>query len=209
MAVTGLIAVAVLLVIMNWFFHKVYWTKWIGKRNAQRKRVLAGGFIGGQLVGLIALGFTSVYREGFEVVLFLQNLQLQAGTGTVLEGVAIGVAGTVAVGIATFFLQQKLPYKRMLVVTGVMLGVVLVVMIGGSARTMQDIGWLTTTPIGVQFPDWWARWFEVVPTWETVGAQGFAGVLVLGSYFAARYVKVRRPVRRGEEPAVRPVAPSA
>jgi high-affinity iron transporter len=30
MAVTGLIAVAVLLVIMNWFFHKVYWTKWIG-----------------------------------------------------------------------------------------------------------------------------------------------------------------------------------
>jgi high-affinity iron transporter len=209
MAVTGLIAVAVLLVIMNWFFHKVYWTKWIGKRNAQRKRVLAGGFVGGQVVGLVALGFTSVYREGFEVVLFLQNLQLQAGTGTVLEGVAIGLAGTAAVGIATFFLQQKLPYKRMLVVTGVMLGVVLVVMIGGSARTMQDVGWLTRTPIGVQFPDWWARWFEVVPTWETVGAQAFAAVLVLGSYFAARYVKVRRPVRRGEEPAVRPITPSA
>jgi high-affinity iron transporter len=209
MAVTGLIAVAVLLVIMNWFFHKVYWTKWIGKRNAQRKRVLAGGFIGGQVVGLVALGFTSVYREGFEVVLFLQNLQLQAGTGTVLEGVAIGLAGTVAVGIATFFLQQKLPYKRMLVVTGVLLGVVLVVMIGGSARTLQDVGWLPTTPIGVQFPDWWARWFEVVPTWETVGAQAFAAVLVLGSYFAARYLKVRRPVRRGEEPAVRPLAPSA
>jgi high-affinity iron transporter len=209
MAVTGLIAVAVLLVIMNWFFHKVYWTKWIGKRNAQRKRVLAGGFVGGQVVGLVALGFTSVYREGFEVVLFLQNLQLQAGTGTVLEGVAIGLAGTAAVGIATFFLQQKLPYKRMLVATGVMLGVVLVVMIGGSARTMQDVGWLTTTPIGVQFPDWWARWFEIVPTWETVGAQAFAAALVLGSYFAARYVKVRRPVRRGEEPAMRPVAPSA
>ncbi|HEX4679612.1 MAG TPA: FTR1 family protein [Gaiellaceae bacterium] len=209
MAVTGLIAVAVLLVIMNWFFHKVYWTKWIGKRNAQRKRVLAGGFIGGQVVGLIALGFTSVYREGFEVVLFLQNLQLQAGTGTVLEGVAIGLAGTAAVGIATFFLQQKLPYKRMLVVTGVMLGVVLVVMIGGSARTMQDVGWLPTTPIGVQVPNWWARWFEVVPTWETVGAQAFAAVLVLGSYFAARYVKVGRPARRGEQPAVRPVAPSA
>jgi high-affinity iron transporter len=209
MAVTGLIAIAVLLVIMNWFFHKVYWTKWIGKRNAQRKRVLAGGFVGGQVVGLVALGFSSVYREGFEVVLFLQSLQLQAGTATVLEGVAIGLAGTAAVGIATFFLQQKLPYKRMLVVTGVMLGVVLVVMIGGSARTMQDVGWLTTTPIGVQFPDWWARWFEVVPTWETVGAQAFAAVLVLGSYFAARYVKVRRPLRRGEEPAIRPVTPTA
>jgi high-affinity iron transporter len=209
MAITGLVAIAVLLVVMNWFFHKVYWTKWIGKRNAQRKRVLAGGFLGGQVLGLVLLGFSSVYREGFEVVLFLQNLQLQAGSATVLEGVAIGLAGTVAVGIATFFLQQKLPYKRMLVVTGILLGVVLVVMVGGSARTLQDIGWLSATPIGVRFPDWWARWFEVVPTWETVGAQAFAAVAVIGSYFAAEYLKVRRPRRRGEETAVRPVAPSA
>jgi high-affinity iron transporter len=210
-AVTGLIAIAVLLVIMNWFFHKVYWTKWIGKRNAQRKRVLAGGgILGAQLLGLVALGFSSVYREGFEVVLFLQSLQLQAGTGTVLEGVGIGLAGTVAVGLVTFFLQQKLPYKRMLVVTGVMLGVVLVVMVGGSARTLQDVGWLSRTDVGVTFPDWWARWFEVVPTWETLGAQALAATLVVASYFAAEYLKVRRPKTRGEEPAVpaaQPVTP--
>ncbi len=206
-AVTGLIAIAVLLVIMNWFFHKVYWTKWIGKRNAQRKRALAGGMIGGQIAGLVLLGFSSVYREGFEVVLFLQTLQLEAGTGTVLEGVLIGLAATVAVGFAMFFLQQKLPYKRMLVVTGVMLGVVLVVMVGGSARTLQDVGWLSRTDVGVAFPDWWARWFEVVPTWETLGAQGFAAVLVVGSYFAAEWLRVRRPRRRGELQAVRPVAP--
>jgi high-affinity iron transporter len=207
-AITGLLAIAVLLVVMNWFFHKVYWTKWIGRHNAQRKRVLAGGFVGGQVLGLVALGFTSVYREGFEVVLFLQNLQLQAGTGTVLEGVAIGLAGTAAVGLVTFFLQQKLPYKKMLVVTGVMLGVVLVVMTGGSARTLQDLGWLSTTPIGVRFPDWWARWFEVVPTWETVGAQALAAVVVVGSYFAAEHLKVRRPSRGGEQPAVRTAVPS-
>jgi len=206
-AITGLIAIAVLLVVMNWFFHKVYWTKWIGKRNAQRKRALAGGIIGGQVVGLLLLGFSSVYREGFEVVLFLQTLQLQAGTATVLEGVAIGLAATVAVGVAMFFLQQKLPYKRMLVVTGVMLGVVLVVMVGGSARTLQDVGWLSTTPVGVQFPDWWARWFEVVPTWETIGAQAVAATLVIGSYFAAEWLKVRRPRRQGAPQAVRPVAP--
>ena len=36
-AVTGLLAIGVLLVIMNWFFHKVYWTQWIGRRNDQRK----------------------------------------------------------------------------------------------------------------------------------------------------------------------------
>lgn len=210
-AVTGLIAVAVLLVVMNWFFHKVYWTKWIGSRNAQRKRVLArtaaSGFIGAQLLGLLALGFTSVFREGFEVILFLQNLQLKTGTGTVLEGVAIGLAGTVAVGVVTFFLQRKLPYKRMLVATGLLLGVVLVVMIGGSARTLQDVGWLSRTPIGVPFPDWWARWFEVVPTWETLGVQTLAVLVVVGSYFTAGYLKVRAPRKRGEAAAVRATEP--
>ena len=96
----------------------------------------------------------------------------------------------------------------MLVFTGVLLGVVLVVMVGGSARTLQDVGWLSRTPIGVQFPDWWARWFEVVPTWETLGAQLLAAGLVVGSYFAAEYVKVRAPRRRGEEAAVRATEPS-
>ena len=95
----------------------------------------------------------------------------------------------------------------MLVVTGVLLGVVLVVMVGGSARTLQDLGWLPTTPLGVQFPDWTARWFEVVPTWETIGAQVFAAGLVIASYFAAEYVRVRRPRRRGEAAALRPAAP--
>ena len=213
LAITGLIAVGVLLVIMNWFFHKVYWTQWIGKRNDQRKRALArsaeGGVLTGQAIALVLLGFSSVYREGFEVVLFLQTLQLQAGTSAVLEGVAIGLAGTAAVGVTMFFLQQKLPYRRMLVVTGILLGVVLVVMIGGSARTLQDLGWIPTTPLGVTFPDWLARWFEVVPTVETLGLQLLAALLVVGSYFAARYVKVQRPLARGETPAIRPDAPPA
>jgi high-affinity iron transporter len=201
-AVTGLIAIGVLLVILNWFFHRIYWTAWIGKRNQQRKRLLdeseeRRGLLGGQLLGLVVLGFTSVYREGFEVVLFLQNLELQAGTPTVLEGVALGLLGTAAVGIVTFKLQQRLPYRRMLVVTGVLLGLVLVVMVGGSARTLQDVGWLPTTPIGVGFPDWLARWFELVPTWETIGAQVLAAGVVLGSYVLAERMKRRPAGARG------------
>src|SRR6476659_689494 len=112
-AITGFIAVVVLLVVLNWFVHTVYWSQWIGRHHRQRKKLLAKtGFAA--TLGLIALGFTSVYREGFEVVLFLQNLQLQAGTATVLEGVAIGLAATAAVGLVTFWLHHRLPYKRML-----------------------------------------------------------------------------------------------
>jgi high-affinity iron transporter len=60
-AATGLLAVAVLLVVMNWFFHKVYWTGWIAAHN-RRRRELQGTPGGGRrlLFGLALLGFTAV-----------------------------------------------------------------------------------------------------------------------------------------------------
>src|SRR6266550_4156106 len=39
-AATGLLAVIVLLVIMNWFFHKIYWGGWIRAHNRRRKALL-------------------------------------------------------------------------------------------------------------------------------------------------------------------------
>src|SRR3954449_9295532 len=40
-AITGFIAVVVLLVVLNWFVHSVYWSQWIGKHHRQRKKLLA------------------------------------------------------------------------------------------------------------------------------------------------------------------------
>src|SRR3954447_16384533 len=205
-AITGFVAIVVLLVVLNWFVHKVYWSEWIGRHHRQRKRVLARVGIGATL-GLVLLGFTSVYREGFEVVLFLQTLELQAGSATVLEGVALGLAGTAVVGVLTFWLHRKLPYKRMLVLTGCMLGLVLVVMIGGTAATFQDLGWLPSHPLPFAVPEWLGAWFEIYPTYETVGAQLLAAVFVAGSYLLAKHMLVRRPASRGEQPAVRAEAP--
>src|SRR4051812_5548228 len=71
-AITGFIAIVVLLIVLNWFVHKVYWSQWIGRHHRQRRRVLARAGLSATF-GLVALGFTSVYREGFESVLFLQN----------------------------------------------------------------------------------------------------------------------------------------
>src|SRR3954449_12659237 len=183
-AITGFIAIAVLLVVLNWFVHKVYWTGWIAKHHRQRRKLL--GRVGiSATVGLIALGFTSVYREGFEVVLFLQNLELKSGSGIVLEGVAIGLAATAVVGVLTFWLHHKLPYRRMLVLTGVLVAFVLVVMIGGTALSFQDLGWLPRHETPFTLPQWMGSWFEMYSTWETLGAQVLAAVLVVGSYFAA------------------------
>ena len=198
-AVVGLVAIGVLLLITNWFFHKVYWSEWIAKFHRQRKRyekLEKQGFISAQAIGLFILGLTSVYREGFETVLFLQSLQLCAGTATVSEGAGLGLAMTFAVGAVTFYFQRKLPYKKMLIVTGVFIGFVLVVMVGQTARTMQGTGWIPITPIDITLPYWSGLWFGVYPTIETIGAQIAAAAFVIGSYFLAQEMKVKGPRRR-------------
>src|SRR5437899_2461261 len=194
-AATGLLAVIVLLVIMNWFFHKIYWGGWIRAHNRRRKALLenARGFEISQRHlwwGLILLGFTSLYREGFEVVLFLQSYNLRLGGGVVLKGALLGIVLSGMVAVLTFVLQQRLPYRKMLITTGILLGVVLLVMVGEQAQEMQLAHWIPTTQISRLanvIPPWMGMWFAVFPTVETLVAQLIAAVLVIGSYYAARH----------------------
>jgi high-affinity iron transporter len=199
-AATGLLAIVVLLVVMNWFFHRVYWTGWISMHNRRKRALLsksdddAPSSAQRVLLGLAALGFTSLYREGFEVVLFLQSYRLQLGGRVVLAGVLIGgvLAGVVAA--LTFVARRRLPYKTMLVVTGALLGVVLLVMVGEQVQEMQLAHWISTTPIASlehRLPAWVGLWFSVFPNVESIAAQGVAALLVLGSYVVARLRVVR------------------
>jgi len=77
----------------------------------------------------------------------------------------------------------------MLVLTGVVLGVVLLVMVGEQAQEMQLANWIHTTPIGRLarvIPAWMGLWFSIFPTVQTLTAQLLAAMLVVGSYFFAR-----------------------
>ena len=145
----------------------------------------------GTIAGLYVLGFTSVLREGVETVLFLQALQLSSGTGVVLAGVGLALLATAVVGVATFKLEQRLPYKRMLVVTGVLIALVLVVLVGNTTRTLQGVGWLPITPIDIELPLWAGTWLGLFPTVETLGSQVAALVFVIGSYFLAEWMRKR------------------
>ncbi|MCC6612314.1 MAG: FTR1 family protein [Anaerolineae bacterium] len=185
-AVVSLVAIAVLLLITNWFFHKTYWVGWMANFHTQKSKILGGAAIVGPSVGLIILGFTSVYREVFETVLFLQSLVLDAGAAVVMEGVVIGLAATAVVGFLTFRLQVRLPYKRMLVFTGILIGAVLVTMVGNTVHVWQVVGWLPITPIsGVYLPYWLGRWFGIFATWQGILLQIASAVFVIGSYFWA------------------------
>jgi high-affinity iron transporter len=208
-AATGLLAIIILLVIMNWFFHSVYWTGWISHHTQRRRRLLerVGDERTGILLGFALLGFTAMYREGFEIVLFLQALRLQVGSAIVLQGVALGVIFTAIVAVLTFIAHHRLPYKKMLVLTGVMLGVVLVIMVGENVQEMQLANWLPTTDVALPIPDWMGIWFAIFPNVEGLVAQALAAAIVIGSYIVAGHLRVRLPRRHGETPAYRPEQP--
>lgn len=199
-AVTGLVAVALMLLITNWFFHRIYWSQWIARFNRKRKslqrRGEVRGFLSGQVLGMFLLGLSSVYRDGLETVLFLQVLKGSAGTATTALGAGIGLGGTLIVAAATFALQRRLPFKRMLMLTGVLITLVLVVMVGTTVQNMQGVGWLPITPTSFSVPINLSTWMGIYPTWEGIVAQIASPLFVLGSYFAAREIRVKRPQRR-------------
>jgi high-affinity iron transporter len=196
-AATGLLAIVVLLVVMNWFFHKVYWTGWISHHTKQGKRLLDSSDESQYRMfqGFALLGFTAIYREGFEVVLFLQQLRLQDGANVVLTGAAIGVLLTAIVAVLTFIAHKHLPYKKMLIFTGILLGVVLLVMVGESVQEMQQANWIPATSIGISLPDWLGVWFAVFPNIQGLLAQAGAALLVLGSYLIAQNKFLIRPTK--------------
>jgi len=205
-AATGLLAVVVLLVVMNWFFHKLYWGGWIclhtRKKDELLRSVNDARISKARLMrGLCLLGFACLYREGFEVVLFLQSYYLQMGGTLVLGGALLGLFFSGIVAVLTFVAHQRLPYRKMLVLTGIMLGFVLLVMVGEQAQEMQLAHWIPTTTIKQLtniIPAWMGLWFSVFPTVETLLAQALAAALVIGCYFAPRF---RTPKRgQNEEP---------
>ena len=206
-AATGLLAVIVLLVVMNWFFHKLYWGGWISLHNRKKTELLQSAsdaqISNARLVrGLCLLGFASLYREGFEVVLFLQSYYLRLGGRVVLEGALLGLFFSGIVAVLTFVAHHRLPYRRMLVLTGIMLGFVLLVMVGEQVQEMQLAHWITTTPIKPLvnvIPAWMGVWFSIFPTAETLGSQLLAAILVIGCYFAPRFRPAR--LRQNGEPA--------
>ncbi len=206
-AATGLPSLIVLLLVMNWFLHKVYWTGWISHHHTRRRGLLASDPESNKrrmLLGLALLGFTSVYREGFEIVIFLQNLRELYGADVVLEGVLIGCLFTAAAGVLTFGLHQRLPYKRLLIITGVMLLFVLLVSVGEEVNEMQLAGWIGTSEIrSLHIPGWMGTWFSLFNNWETVIGQALALTLVLGSYLGAQYLRAWRPRKHGQATARR------
>ncbi len=190
-AVISVIAVIILLMVTNWVFHKYYWTGWNARlrdlsKAAQRQKATRW-----ENLALVGVGFMTIFREGFETTLFMQSLILEAGMKAVLIGLSVGGLLIAALGFAVFAIGAKLPYRKMLVVTGILVVFVLFTFLGSTVRLFQTVGWLPVHPIpGLEFPTWMGVWLGLYPTWEGLlipfGAFGYVGAMWLWVKFSSR-----------------------
>lgn len=191
-AVTALIAVVVLISVSFWLVSRLE-----QKRRVEFMRArVAGAMAAGTTAAFVGLGFTAVYREGFETVLFYQALTLFA-KGLELW-VALGaVAGAAALaGVAWAILKggRKLPVKQLLITGASILLLLSVAFTGNAVRSLQSADVIAATPIShLRLPVFLAELTGIHPTKEGLAVQAvLLAIFVLG----AVYVFAWQPARR-------------
>ncbi|MFZ5479481.1 MAG: c-type cytochrome [Myxococcota bacterium] len=185
-----LVAAAVMVTAHHWL---------VAAADAERRvediRATLGGPASAWTLGLLAFG--AVYREAFEVVLFLQAIALDGGTGTgpVLAGGAAGLA-LLAVVVAAFLrLGRRIRPAPLLTGAGMLLCAMAVVFAGKGLRALQEAGVVPIHPFGGVRLDA----LGVYPTLETIGAQA---ALVIALVLSAAWPRGRRaPEAGGSEAA--------
>src|SRR5205085_12198237 len=103
-----------------------------------RSRVSSAVAAGGA-VAFAGLGFTAIYREGFETALFYQALVLFAEglIVWVILGAALAAVALVGVGYAILEAGRRLPIKPLLIGGAAMLLLLSVAFAGNAVRSLQ------------------------------------------------------------------------
>ncbi len=199
-AVLDMSALAVLAVMLAWFFQKFCWTRFTAREQARHRRMVdrapRGSRVLGPSLGLAAVGFTVIYREGFETVLYLQALREQAGGGAVVEGVLLGGVFTTAIAVLMLRLRRRLPYRGVVVATATLVGILTVVMTGQAMRALQAAGWLAITPVHVDLPVWAGQWLGIYPSAQTLLAQLVCAVAIPLVALLSERLRTQRLERR-------------
>jgi high-affinity iron transporter len=191
-AVTALAAVGVLIVVSFWLISRLEHRR---RMEFMRARV-ASAMAAGTTLAFAGLGFTAVYREGFETVLFYQALALFA-QGLMLWVVLGAVTAAVAlggVGYAILGLGKRLPLKPMLITGAGILLLLSVAFVGNAVRSLQSADYMAATPVDwPRFPVFVAELTGIHPTSEGLVIQAaLLGLYALG----AIYVFAWQPARR-------------
>lgn len=193
-AITALLALVVLAFVSFWLISRLEHRHWM---EFMRARV-ASAIATGSAIAFAGLGFTAVYREGFETVLFYQalaffadGLELWVVLGAVAAAIALGVIGYLVLKVG-----RRLPLKPMLIVSATILLVLSVAMLGNAIRALQEADKIGVTPVASSLarqPIYLAELTGIHPTREGLYAQL---ALVIIYVVGCIYLFALRPMRR-------------
>jgi high-affinity iron transporter len=192
-AIAGISAVGVLFWVSFWVLNKVETKKWIEFVKAKVWKATTTGSV----LVFIMLSFFTVYREGFETVLFYQAMLSFAKYMElyVIAGLTLGIAIIVGVVFLIRKLGKKLPLR---VLFGLTMGIgayMSIAFMGNTIRSFQEAGYIPTTHMIGTIPRLdinLANMTGVHPTLETTVAQiVLLSIYLVGSF----YILVLQPKR--------------
>ena len=174
-----LIAVVVLFSVSYWLVSKIDHKRWQEYINKQMRGALSKG----SAFTLAAVAFISVYREGFETVLFYKALYLYSGDAN--DGILPGFFAGCLVLAGVFYLVNtlgiKIPLKWFFGFTSVLLYYMAFTFMGKGLHELQMGEQISMTSANF-LPS--ITWLGMYPTWETFIGQG---VLFVAFVFALIY----------------------
>jgi high-affinity iron transporter len=193
-AIAGVSAVAVLFWVSFWVLNKIETKRWIEFVKAKVWKATTTGSV----MVFVLLSFFTVYREGFETVLFYQAMLSFAKymEWYVVAGLVIGLAVIVATAIVVRKLGRRLPLKVLFAVTMGIGAYMSIAFMGNAIREFQEVGYISTTHLIGTVPRLdinLATMTGIHPTVETIVAQiALLAVYVVGSL----YILIIQPRRQ-------------
>jgi high-affinity iron transporter len=192
-AIAALSATAVLFYVSFWILNKIEHKKWM---EFVKAKVWQASTTGGVMV-FVMLSFFTVYREGFETVLFYEAM---LGFAKYMEvyvglGFVIGIGVLLGIYYVTRKIGKRLPLKMLFGLTMGVGAYLSIAFLGNAIRELQTLDILPFTSLLGIIPRLdinMAKMTGIYPTLETLIGQ----IILLGVYLtAASYVLVVRPKR--------------
>lgn len=193
-AITGVVAVVLLFAITFWLVARLEHRHWMEFMRARVSAAIGAG----TGLAFATLGFSAVYREGFETALFYQALALFAeGLELwILLGIGAAAVALTAVAYAILKLGKRLPLKPLLLAAVSVLLLLSVAFAGNAVYALQAGDYVSVTPFDrgwTRLPIYLAELTGIRPTQQGLLVQG----ALLAVYVAgAVWMFVVRPMRR-------------
>lgn len=122
---------------------------WMNRTSGHLKQDIENGIEGAlgkrQALGILAVTFFMIFREGAEVVLFLSATISDAGIGTAIEGV-IGLSMAAFFGYLFIKGSLRIDLSKFFKITGAMLSIIIFQMVIGGIHEWSEAGIITLGP---------------------------------------------------------------